>query len=719
MVDSNTRTEKRTPVTLKIKFKSETIEEFIERYAVDVSKGGIFVRTKDPLAVGTSMKFEFQLKDTTPLIGGEGTVVWTRENDPTRPNIAPGMGVRFDRLSDGSQAVLDRILADKAKNGSARGADTKPPVFIDTPTRVGLPTAESLADQAARQGPAGGFYMDEPTRVADAVSADLIESSRPNKITRPAPLSSTTSDFAGTRKEKTPVPSPMRFQTDSNDFGEGSFEEATKIRSLDELAQATLAGEAPVVPQANTPLNKPTATKSSPGFAVPAATVPARRISGTTSAITPSTSVAGFDQHHSDFADEASEISAVSQRTSGQMAARSEGSGRFMAADALASDSGRAQPKLLDTSPSPRPETRGKSSSVAPDSFASAPSGVTSAIASNNAIPAFAPEPMPAGKKSSNGATIVIAGLAVAAAAAASVWFLVLRDSNKPSDQPGTKPAVASGSAGSTQPALTPNGLGSNGSAGSAAAAVAAGSNSTADAGSGSAPITAPAELLTTVVTSKGDNAVEIEVLGTDQKGPSPLSAKLEKGKTYTIRATAPGFKTTEIEVLGGTATARADIEIKPRVVKVDSAPAGAAITIDGVATGKVTPSELALKGGAGIVRITLQKAGFASTNVTVPSSAFTEEVDRMLATASGTLQPVRRPQTGNRPNPGRGTGTGTDANTGNGAGSDTGADSGSGTDTTTPDVKPDVKPEPTPDDKPSTGPGAAGSGEPQPTWLK
>src|SRR2546422_6277174 len=135
LVDPNTRQGKRTPVTLKIKFKSETLEQFIERYAVDVSQGGIFIRTKEPLAVGTQMKFEFQLKDASPLIAGEGTVVWTRENDPSRPAIAPGMGVRFDRLADGSQQVLERILAEKIKQAPSRTSGesaTKPPLFTDT-----------------------------------------------------------------------------------------------------------------------------------------------------------------------------------------------------------------------------------------------------------------------------------------------------------------------------------------------------------------------------------------------------------------------------------------------------------------------------------------------------------------------------------------------------------------------------------------------------------
>jgi len=103
LADTHTRQAKRTPVTLKIKFKSATLDQFIERYSVDVSHGGIFIRTKDPLPVGTSMRFEFQLKDATPLITGEGTVVWTREHDPSRTGVAPGMGVRFDRLGEGSQ----------------------------------------------------------------------------------------------------------------------------------------------------------------------------------------------------------------------------------------------------------------------------------------------------------------------------------------------------------------------------------------------------------------------------------------------------------------------------------------------------------------------------------------------------------------------------------------------------------------------------------------
>ena len=94
-IDKDTR----GPVNLRIKFRSESLQQFIERYGVDVSRGGIFIRTREPLPVGTRLKLDFQLVDTAPLFQGDGTVVWIREHDASRAGVTPGMGVRFDRLT--------------------------------------------------------------------------------------------------------------------------------------------------------------------------------------------------------------------------------------------------------------------------------------------------------------------------------------------------------------------------------------------------------------------------------------------------------------------------------------------------------------------------------------------------------------------------------------------------------------------------------------------
>src|SRR6185503_19761023 len=103
-MDQNQTKDPRPPVNLRIKFRSENVDQFIERYAVDVSRGGIFIRTRDPLAVGTQLRLDFQFHNGTALMAGEGTVVWIREVDPNRASVPPGMGVRFDKLSPESQA---------------------------------------------------------------------------------------------------------------------------------------------------------------------------------------------------------------------------------------------------------------------------------------------------------------------------------------------------------------------------------------------------------------------------------------------------------------------------------------------------------------------------------------------------------------------------------------------------------------------------------------
>ena len=109
----------RGATNLRIKFRSANLEDFIERYAVDVSRGGIFIRTREPLSVGSRLRLDFQLLEAGPLLEGEGTVVWIRQPDPARTEVTPGMGVRFDKLTPDSQTRLDKILAEKERLGQS------------------------------------------------------------------------------------------------------------------------------------------------------------------------------------------------------------------------------------------------------------------------------------------------------------------------------------------------------------------------------------------------------------------------------------------------------------------------------------------------------------------------------------------------------------------------------------------------------------------------
>jgi len=135
---------------LRIKFRSEDLNGFVERYGSDVSPGGIFIRSRQPLAVGTRVLFSFSSLNGEPLLVGEGTIVWVRQPEGDGPGGNPGMGIRFDSLDNDSRARLALILEGK----TAREKSGKPPMRGPTPIPdgpfSGLPLSSSPPDATAK-----------------------------------------------------------------------------------------------------------------------------------------------------------------------------------------------------------------------------------------------------------------------------------------------------------------------------------------------------------------------------------------------------------------------------------------------------------------------------------------------------------------------------------------------------------------------------------------
>ena len=107
---ADTRKDKRAPVSLKVRFKSATVDEFIEHYSKDVSRGGLYIKSSQPMAVGTLLKFQFQLKDESALIRGVGRVVWTRVEEDAAADQPAGMGIKFIKMDNDSRAMVERIV---------------------------------------------------------------------------------------------------------------------------------------------------------------------------------------------------------------------------------------------------------------------------------------------------------------------------------------------------------------------------------------------------------------------------------------------------------------------------------------------------------------------------------------------------------------------------------------------------------------------------------
>ena len=85
----------------------EEIEDYIAEYVSNISQGGVFIRSKNPLPVGTkvTLKFSMILEDVE-IFEGEGEVVRVEH---TSENT--GMGVAFTRLTAQSKQLIDRVLS--------------------------------------------------------------------------------------------------------------------------------------------------------------------------------------------------------------------------------------------------------------------------------------------------------------------------------------------------------------------------------------------------------------------------------------------------------------------------------------------------------------------------------------------------------------------------------------------------------------------------------
>ncbi len=104
---SDRRASGRFPVVWSV--DCETEDTFLYAEITNISELGIFVRTLEPLAVGTELTLRFS---PTNVRTGEfvldGTVQWINPPRPGCPN--PGMGVHFRQLSPDDRERIVEVI---------------------------------------------------------------------------------------------------------------------------------------------------------------------------------------------------------------------------------------------------------------------------------------------------------------------------------------------------------------------------------------------------------------------------------------------------------------------------------------------------------------------------------------------------------------------------------------------------------------------------------
>ena len=110
MNNSAIRSEQR--LTINREFNS--LDQFLEEYVKNISRSGVFIKSKAPLPIGSKVNLKFSiLLDDVETIKGEGKVVRIINPGEHRLGEASGMGVVFTKLTSYSEHLLEKLFTVK------------------------------------------------------------------------------------------------------------------------------------------------------------------------------------------------------------------------------------------------------------------------------------------------------------------------------------------------------------------------------------------------------------------------------------------------------------------------------------------------------------------------------------------------------------------------------------------------------------------------------
>ncbi len=101
----------RVPFMVEVGVVSQSAMGTRQYLAMNLGKGGIFLKTLLPLEPGTMLRCAFRLPDGGAPIIANAKVAWTRRGAEARAHPA-GMGIRFINLAKDDQLRLRRFVTD-------------------------------------------------------------------------------------------------------------------------------------------------------------------------------------------------------------------------------------------------------------------------------------------------------------------------------------------------------------------------------------------------------------------------------------------------------------------------------------------------------------------------------------------------------------------------------------------------------------------------------
>jgi len=102
------RAAKRFPLKVEVSYGSE--HNFYTGFVENMSSGGLFVATHDPVSIGELYELTFSVPGLNRSCTATCEVRWVREYNPLAPDTVPGMGLRFKQLDPDARAAIELFI---------------------------------------------------------------------------------------------------------------------------------------------------------------------------------------------------------------------------------------------------------------------------------------------------------------------------------------------------------------------------------------------------------------------------------------------------------------------------------------------------------------------------------------------------------------------------------------------------------------------------------
>jgi uncharacterized protein (TIGR02266 family) len=129
MSDRNARRHQRARVPLLVQYRFSPVGEYLTDYSANLSRGGMFIFTDQPRAVGAILYIQFVTRDGSRIIRGRGRIVRSVEQGEGQDRRI-GHAIEFLDFDDDDmrfvEALVQRYLDEQARPAQRVGRRGSP-----------------------------------------------------------------------------------------------------------------------------------------------------------------------------------------------------------------------------------------------------------------------------------------------------------------------------------------------------------------------------------------------------------------------------------------------------------------------------------------------------------------------------------------------------------------------------------------------------------------